>query len=41
MGYLFRSVLMTALLDDIYTGYYDTVTCTNAETGDVWSYESL
>jgi hypothetical protein len=41
MGYLFHSVCMAELLDDSLSGYYDTATCTNTATREVWSYSAL
>ena len=38
MGYLLRSVCFAELLDDAKSGLYDSVACTNASTGEVWSY---
>jgi len=32
---------MAELLDDAHQGMFDTVTCTNTATGEVWSYAAI
>jgi hypothetical protein len=41
MGYLFRSVCITDFFDDLLTGHYESVCCTNMVTGDRWDYSKL
>lgn len=41
MGYVFRTTLMTHLLEDSYGGRYDSVVCTSTATGEVWTYDAL
>jgi hypothetical protein len=38
MGYYLRTVCMSELMDDATMGYYDTVTCTNENTGELWAF---
>jgi hypothetical protein len=38
MGYLLRTECMAELLDNSLMGYFDGLVCTNASTGETWSY---
>jgi hypothetical protein len=38
MAYLLRTICMAELLDDMKLGYFDQVNCTNASSGEVWTY---
>ncbi|MFZ5895117.1 MAG: hypothetical protein ACOY0T_28920 [Myxococcota bacterium] len=41
MAYLLRSVCMGELLDDEKSGFFDSVTCTNVQSGETWSYTRI